>query len=312
MGEVTWAVIANPAAGGGVFKSLRKSLEAQLRKQGIQYDLFKTEDKLHAVKLVEDLASEGYRHFASVGGDGTHNEVVNGIMQQSACPANELTFAALPAGTGNDWIKEHNIPNKLAGSVALLKRGRTRSQSVGSIRFEDSDRNKQQRYFMNVAGAAYDAEVVYGLLNRKGKKSRLIYLIEGLRKLAGYRPKAAEISMDDKSWSGKLFTFHAGICRYSGDGMAFVPHADPFSGMLACTILPYAPLPALLRQVPSLYNGKIRKFPGAECHLAGNVALNAEERIAIEADGEFLGYSPFMISIMPGALKIIALSGKER
>lgn len=306
MREASWAVIANPVAGGGVFRNLRKSLEKQLRKQGIDYRVFETEARLQAVNLVGDLAGVGYRHFASVGGDGTHNEVVNGIMQQAVCPSDELTFAALPAGTGNDWIREHRIPNKLAGSVALLKNGRLKRQSLGSIQYEDENGNQRQRYFMNVAGAAYDAEVVYGLLKRKGKKSRLVYLIEGLRKLADYNPKEAEITMDGKSWSGKLFTFHAGICRYSGGGMAFVPHADPFSDMLAYTILPSAPLPALLRQVPSLYNGKIRKFPGAECYVAGNVALNAEERIPIEADGEFLGYSPFMISVMPGMLKIIA------
>ena len=105
-----WRFIVNPMAGGGTVRRRWPEIETQLRSAGINFDAVFTEGKYHAAALAEQAIAEETYYLVAVGGDGTAHEVVNGIMRQTTCPTEQVTFTLLPVGTGNDWIKTYSIP----------------------------------------------------------------------------------------------------------------------------------------------------------------------------------------------------------
>ena len=285
---------------------LKPKLERFLKARDIPFRFFETKRPGHAVDLVGEAIVEGFRNIGSFGGDGTHHEVVNGMCLQKHVAMQDLLFAALPAGTGNDWIKQHGIPKDLRKAVSVLSEGQKGMQTLGMATYHDSEGVLKQRVFMNVAGAAYDADVVLDLLNVK-RQSSLVYLLRGLQNLVNYKGMICKVQYDDQFWSGRIFTLHGGLCRYSGGGMQFVPHASPEGPGLAMTILPFRSLRVLLSQVPRLYNGRISGFPGSVTATCSEIMLESDDSIGLEADGEFLGYSPFTLREAPQKLHFIGV-----
>jgi len=108
--QYSWWIILNPQAGNGRAAQSREAIEELLIKQGFTYYLVETTHKKQAYDLVKIGVEKGYRHIMAIGGDGTNNEVVNGILRQNLIPATQLSYTILPLGTGNDWIKQHKIP----------------------------------------------------------------------------------------------------------------------------------------------------------------------------------------------------------
>ncbi|HFB99699.1 MAG TPA: diacylglycerol kinase family lipid kinase, partial [Phaeodactylibacter sp.] len=123
--KIKWLVIVNPAASGGQGEQRWSVIQAYLHKSGIDFFYKKTTHRNHATHLAQEAIEAGCRHLIAVGGDGTGNEVVNGIFQQKKVKSTAITFALLPLGTGNDWIKTHQIPKDLALWVDCLKKGKT-------------------------------------------------------------------------------------------------------------------------------------------------------------------------------------------
>lgn len=119
--SIQWTIIRNPKASGG--KGARKwpAIEAALQAAGLSYEAFETQHPQHAIQLTQEAIARGRRHFVAVGGDGTANEVANGILGQSEVPPLDICMGLIPIGTGNDWGRTVGIPSKLKAAVAQLK-----------------------------------------------------------------------------------------------------------------------------------------------------------------------------------------------
>ncbi len=302
-----WYIIANPAAGKGRVSRKLPDFEILLQRNGIDYQLVKTQRNGEAGVLAEKAIGEGFRKILAIGGDGTGNEVVNGVIGQKAVPSQEITFALLSIGTGNDWIKTHGIPRNLKLFIDMMKQGKTTFQDIGTVSyFQDGERRK--RYFANIAGMAYDAFVVEKTKAQSGIFStKLFYLVSLMRYLFEYRLQRAKVRFDSQDKDGYFYTINVGICKYAGGGMQIVPHAKPDDGQLAVTIAGKFTKPEVILNTYRFYNGTIAKHPKITTFQTKKLQVYSLEsdQIAVEADGEFLGYTPVEFGIIPKALRIL-------
>ena len=213
-----WYVIANPKAGNGKVLQNLPLFENLLQSNEIAYDLVKTEKKGDGISLAQQGIEKGFRNIIAIGGDGTNNEVVNGILLQSIVPSHEICYTILSIGTGNDWIKTHQIPTKLEDFILMLKRENTTFQDIGEVLFHNNG-ILQKRYFANVAGMAYDAFVVKKTENQSALFSnKLFYLLSLMRYLFQYKLQKAKIQINDLELKDYFYTINVGICRFAGGG----------------------------------------------------------------------------------------------
>ena len=156
-----WLVVVNPKASVGKSEKDWPQIKEILIKEGIEFDDVQTEYPRHAIEIVRNaIVEKGYRKFIAVGGDGTNNEVINGIFTQDQVPANEITMAALPIGTGNDWRRTFDIPLEYDKVVKIIKAGHTFAHDIGKLTYYN-DGDPKTRYFLNAAGTGLDEMVCH-------------------------------------------------------------------------------------------------------------------------------------------------------
>lgn len=303
----TWFIIVNPNAGKGLVAKRLKWLCSRLEQKDIAFVVEKSKAKDHATKLVQAGIARGLRNIIAVGGDGTNNEVVNGIMNQRIIPSQDIRYALLPSGTGNDWIKEYGIPMDLDAWFEMFVKGKTFLQDVGLVSYQSEEGVEKKRYFVNVAGMSYDAFVVREMdLLKKPISSRLAYLLYGLSYVFRYKIPQAQVWIDEKYKTGKYYLINAGICRYSGGGMQLVPHARPADGRLAITLAGHLTKLGVLLNSYRFYNGTIGGHSKVDTFYAKTIRVNHEKApILLEVDGEYLGTTPVEMKVIKGALQVV-------
>ncbi|MEZ4949360.1 MAG: diacylglycerol kinase family lipid kinase [Saprospiraceae bacterium] len=301
-----WFVLVNPASGGGKISKLWPEVANRFLEKGIQYEVFYTQKKSHGIELTQQGITSGFRNFIAVGGDGTLNEMLNGFFLQNQIPQSELTLTALPLGTGNDWVKTWSIPKDLDTWFEMFGNRKIVTQDVGMVRFKNG--NKEGiRYFMNVAGLAYDAFVVEYAEQRKPKKwGKVFFLFMVLKCLFKYKYPEVSIYYDDQSYKGKIYTINIGICNFSGGGMEIVPHANPQDGKFALTFVkPISKLGVLLNTY-RFYNGSIGNHPKVSTSTVEEIQVDGvRTTVKLEVDGELIGACPSNFTILKNALNIL-------
>jgi YegS/Rv2252/BmrU family lipid kinase len=303
----SWYVIANPNAGNGQFTHSWEQLQQQIAAQLPVGEFAVTRQTGHAIEISKRAVEQGYRHILAVGGDGTNHEVANGILQQQQVPSTSITQALLPWGTGNDWIKTYQLPRNPAEAIACIARGKTQLQDVGRIHCQ-REGQPYTRYFVNVAGLAYDAYVVKRGEELGGVSGKLGYLWLVTRCLFEYKLREAVVLVNNQAYQNHFYTINFGIGRYSGGGMQLVPHAQPDRGEFAVTLAGDISRIGVLLNTYRFYNGTIGGHPKVETFFAKSAKVDAAEGAPptwVEADGEFLGQTPASFEMVPKAWRVI-------
>ena len=304
----TWYVIINPVGGNGSVQKRWPVIRSMLQDRGVLLEEVFTRHKMHAVELVETALVHGFRRMLAVGGDGTNNEVINGIMLQQVVPTNEILYALLPIGTGNDWIRTHGISRNPETWVNMLLEGYSDLQDIGQVHYQ-ADGQTAIRYFANVAGMAYDAFVVAEMAKKqRWVIGRFIYLLFIMVCLFRYTLKPARVLVNGQILEDRFYTINVGICRYSGGGMQFVPHANPTDGQLAFTTAGALSIPAVIRATPYFYNGRVAEYKKVHTGFAKQIRVehvDSETPVQLEVDGEYLGTTPVEFNIIPLALRFV-------
>ena len=301
-----WYTIVNPNAGEGKGKKDWYRIASLFEKRSIPITVKFTERKNQAIEFAREAVIKGYRKIIAVGGDGTLHEVINGIFSQEECSPRQISVGMIPVGTGNDWGKMFGIPLIYEGAVDVIKENKIFLHDIGIIKYNDGDKQKQ-RYFINIAGLGYEALVVKktNKQKEKGRSSQAIYLLNLLSSLVVFRNTKTDITIDDKPYSGKVFSINIGNGRYCGGGMRQTPEALPDDGLLDITVIREMGRIEIIKSLKILYDGTILSHPKIDGFRAKKVSIKSEALLYAEADGESLGHTPVEFSIIPGAVNVV-------
>lgn len=301
-----WFVILNPHAGSGRGKKDQTEILKRLTKADFHYELAVSEFPKHIIQLTIDAIDKGFRRLIIAGGDGSLNEVVNGIFKQTVCPTEEITVGMIPVGTGNDWIKTFGIPNYYKEAIKVLKLGKVMRQDVGRITFTEDDVTKTC-YFANMAGFGFDAMVAEktNRLKNKGRTGITLYLQALGSSFLNYQTAKTHVTIDGQEIDELIFSVSIGIGKYNGGGMMQAPEAVPDNGLFQVTIIRKIGLFGILRNLAGLYSGKYVNDYRVSTFQGQNISIKSAYNIAGEADGETLGDNKFAIDIFSQKLSVI-------
>jgi YegS/Rv2252/BmrU family lipid kinase len=301
-----WFAIVNPNAGNGKGRKDWNRIADILKKNGIRFKVKPTERKGHATELTRELIAGGFRKIISIGGDGTLNEIINGIFTQDHCPATEITLGLIPVGTGNDWGRMFGIPLVYEGAVQVIKEGKLMLHDVGVISYYIGE-EKVKGYFINIAGLGFESIVVRKTNKQKdkGMSNKAIYFYNLLSSLLTYRHTLADITIDGKTSRAKIFSINVGNGRYCGGGMRQTPDALPDDGLLDITVIKEIGKIEIIKSLKILYDGTILSHPKVDGYRSNNLKVSSDSLLYLEADGESLGHTPVEFGIIPSAVNIV-------
>lgn len=301
-------VIINPNAGRRKGEKDWPKIDLLLRQRGFSFEYAFSKYPRHAIDIARESVEQGFRNIIAVGGDGTVNEVVNGVFLQKKVPTSEVTLAVIPVGTGNDWGKMFHIPNNYQQAIDIIARGKSFLQDAGIVDYH-SGKTKYSRYFINIAGIGFDAVVAKKTNSRKekGKSNPFSYLMALFSSLLKYNACEAEITAGRSAnkMNASLFSMNVGICRYNGGGMKQAPHAIPDDGLFDLTIIRKVKKRRVIRHVRKIYNGSHLKLPYVSSLRTDTVSITSRCPISLEVDGESLGHTPLEFSVIPSSIKVI-------
>ncbi|MDP2279075.1 MAG: diacylglycerol kinase family lipid kinase [Nitrospirota bacterium] len=310
-------LIGNPAAGKNALRKINEAA-AIIKNKGHDVEMLLTGKRGDAESFARQISRQstveshpptvpplvrgglkgGYSNpellIIAAGGDGTYNEVINGI----ACT--NIPMAILPLGTTNVLAKELNIPDDIEKAVDIALNGKIHTVCLGKI--TSNPPSPLTRHFLLMAGIGYDGETVYGI--KKGLKKysgKGAYILSGLKTLMRWAPDKLTFTMDGKSCEG----YSAIICKtskYAGN-FRIAPDADINKNNLYAFIMHSRNRLDILRYISGILTKKHFKFKDITYQQAENIEVKGNAHIQI--DGDYFGMTPARIEIAPDALRLV-------
>ena len=306
-----WLVVVNPMASVGKSGKDWPLIKQTLINEGIEFDDVLTEYPRHAIEIVRNaIVEKGYRKFISVGGDGTNNEVINGIFTQDAVPTTEITMATMPIGTGNDWRRTFDIPLEYEVVAKIIKAGHTFSHDIGKLTYYN-DGDPKIRYFLNAAGTGLDQMVCNStnMMKQQGKGGTIRYLISVVKCLLTYKVTHIQIEIDNQIvFDDQILSVSVGNCRFNGGGMMMMPNAIPDDGQLDVTVIRKVSIFKFAANVKAIYDGTfIKKLKEVQTYRGKHIKIVSipPHSLLVETEGEDLNNSPFDFEILPKAINMV-------
>ncbi len=296
-------VIVNPAA--GAFSTRRKwpIISKLLERIGLPFDFAYTEGVGHAIELARLAASDGYRYLVAVGGDGTVNEVANGILHSTNAAATALGIVG--TGTGSDFIRSVGISRDYTAACSTLTSHQRRSIDVGVVEYQHNGRTFK-RFFVNAAGVGFDAAVVKETERLpKFFGGTIPYVIGMLRALVSYRNKPVTVRLGDEVGEYRVLNVAVANGSYMGGGMHIAPQAELGDGLLDMIIIGDMGKLEILKEFPRVYKGTHVSLPKVSMKRGSRVTIESQEPMLVYADGELLGECPVSFWVVPAALSIV-------
>ncbi|MFW6371410.1 MAG: diacylglycerol/lipid kinase family protein, partial [Bacteroidota bacterium] len=251
-----WLVLVNPHAGGSKGAHDLPKIKKLLDNMRFSYLLVTSDFPKHAIKLTIECLKLGFRKIIVVGGDGTLNEVVNGLFRCKAINPVDVKIGMIPVGTGNDWVRTFQIPTSYSEALSVIKKEESMLQDVGCIQIK-SKTAYRTRYFVNMAGFGFDARVAEkaNKLKARGKTGLFVYLYSLLSSYVNYRIRRIAFEIDGEGIDDFIFNASIGIGKFNGGGMKQAPDAIPNNGVFQVTLIKKIGVFGILKNLVGLYNG---------------------------------------------------------
>jgi diacylglycerol kinase (ATP) len=231
-----------------------------------------------------------------IGGDGTVNEVVNGIA------ATDVEIAVLPCGTGQDFGRTHGIPSRFDDAVRVALAGKTRTIDLGRVELDDGTR----RLFANVGSAGMSGAVARranAMTKRFGGRTTFFYALT--REFLAWRNTRVVVELDDGARrEGAMHDVIVANGRFHGGGMKLAPDAHQNDGAFDVVLIGDVTKPDFVTTAPKLYSGRYLSHPKVELLRSPTVSISAAEPLPLEVDGEPIGVTPARFEIVPSALRV--------
>ncbi|MHB1005940.1 MAG: diacylglycerol/lipid kinase family protein [Chloroflexota bacterium] len=303
MAKVT--MVVNPAAGGGQSARRWERLEPSLRAAGLDFESVFTTSQGDGIRLARTAVDAGVEMLVAVGGDGTINEVANGILLATAGEAAQVRLAVLPTGRGVDLCRTVGIPLDGVEATQRLFGGRTIGLDVGEMEYT-VEGHAARRFFLNFAGMGWDVEVTRRASRSGPQKSGTIpYLSAVLASLLSFKSKRVEIVLDGEVLRRKVATVVVANGQYFGGGMRVAPSASPVDGLFDVVVLGDMSKWELLTNLPKVYEGTHITHPKVQVWRAREVEVHSVDPVYVQVDGDPLGETPARVRMLPAALQLV-------
>lgn len=288
----TFLAILNPAAGNGAGRRLAPVLADRFRAAGMRVEVLVTPGPGEAARLASEGADDGYDVIIAVGGDGTANEVANGLVGTRAA------LALYPIGSGNDLARGLGYPRRSRDVPRFLAAARPQLIDVGEM---------NGRIFVNAAGVGIDGVVAEGVRG----STRIVgptlgYLAGALGAIATYRPVRMRTTIDGVSRDARQLIVVASNGPFFGSGMRPAPQAQLNDGWLDVTIADDIGRLATLEALVRLYRGTHVNGTTIRALRARALAIELDRAMPVEVDGEVLWAASITIGVRPQALTVLA------
>jgi YegS/Rv2252/BmrU family lipid kinase len=283
-------LIANPAARTASGKKIKLASEI-IEKKGFKADVLLTEKAGDGIALAKEALKRGASLVIAGGGDGTFNEVANGLA------GTDTPMALLPMGTTNVLAKELNLPEDVRGAVETALSGRIHHVSLGKISY-----NSSSRLFFLMAGIGFDAGAVYGV-HKKFKKysGKGAYILSGLKSLLSWNPEKLSVEIDGEAYEG----YSVIVCKGSKYGGHFraAPDARLTEPALYAVLMKGKRRTDFVRYALGVLTRRHVRMKDVLYKKCMNVKVSGDARMQV--DGDYLGKTPAEIIVVPDALKLV-------
>jgi YegS/Rv2252/BmrU family lipid kinase len=280
-------IIVNPTSGRGLGEKSVPAIEAFFKKNHLDFELVRTEKRMHALDLAEKAARAGWDAIICASGDGTINEALNGLMRARKDGFTKTAFGVISIGTGNDFSGGVGIPTNLDDSLNILLAGKRKQIDIGLVTGGDYP---EGRYFGNGIGLGFDAAVGFAALEVRFVRGLLAYLIGAIQTVFFYY-KAPRLRIELDGQAIEQYSLMVSIMngQRMGGGFRMTPNGLPDDGQLDLCIAETAGKLRIFQLILLFMKGTQEGQPEIKMRRARRISVTAlEGSFPAHADGETL------------------------
>jgi YegS/Rv2252/BmrU family lipid kinase len=250
--------------------------------------------------LARQAADGGAKLLVVVGGDGSVNEVANGIAGRE-----DVEIAVIARGTGWDFVRTYAIPRRSRDAIRVAVNGRARQIDLGRVTYRAWSGDDAVHWFANVASAGMSGAIAQRANNTtKAFGGKVSYLWATLAVFSGWQNDIVHVEVDDERRSGRMHDVVVANGRYFGGGMMICPEAAPDDGLFDVLLIGDLTKRDLMTTLPKTFRGKHLPHPKAEVLRGARVTVDAADPLPLELDGEQPGTTPCAFEVVPRALRV--------
>ena len=250
-------------------------------------------------ELARNAAADGADLLVVVGGDGSVNEVVNGVAGQA-----QLELAVIARGTGWDFARSLGLPHKLDDAIAVALRGRTRTIDLGRVTYQAWSGEQARTWFANVASAGMSGAIAQRAnATSKALGGKASYVWATLAVFAHWSNSEVSVTVDGEVRRGRLHDVVVANGAYFGGGMKICPEAEADDGTFDVLLIGDLTKRDLLVTLPKTFRGTHLPHPKAELLRGTTVTVGAPEPLPLQLDGEQPGTTPARFELVERALR---------
>jgi diacylglycerol kinase (ATP) len=290
----------NPAAAGGSTGKRWPEIAHRAAARGLPGEALISDRPGHLAALAAEAVAGGATLLVVVGGDGSVNEVVNGIAGTQG-----VDLAVIPRGTGWDFVRTYGIPRDLDQAVDVALAANVREIDAGSVTYRAWDGREASARFANVGSAGISGAIAQRANeSSKALGGKVSYYWATLAVFVGWQTGEMRVTVDGDTRTGRMID--AMVCngRYVGGGMMMCPDAEPDDGVFDVLLIGDVTKRDLLFVLPKTYRGKHLPHPRLELLRGSVVTVDADEPLPLELDGEQPGTTPARFEVLPRALRL--------
>lgn len=304
-------IIVNPSSAGGATGKAWPGVASVVRQHFGPFEVAFTQRSGEAVEIAEREARAGRKLVIACGGDGTINEVANGILRAES----NTELGLLPSGTGGDFRRTLDIPHRTADAAKALRDGETHVMDAGRVTFMNGGGAEESRYFVNVASFGMGGDVIKRVKSREGLPAgaarllggRLSFAAAALQAAVTFEKPLVRISIDGGAEARmNVANFCVANARYFGGGMKIAPNALVDDGRFDVVAVGDVSALTVLANSYKLYLGTHLGMQEVRHALARRVSASSADGslVKLEVDGELVGSLPAEFELLPGALRV--------
>jgi diacylglycerol kinase (ATP) len=286
--------LVNPASDNGATGRRWPTIEERAAAEGLRGAVLFSERSGHLTELARQSAEQGEQLLVVVGGDGSVNEVANGIADLP-----QVEIAVIPRGTGWDFARSHGIPHRLDEAVEVARDGRARTVDLGRATYRDGT-----RVFANVASAGMSGAIARRANETtKALGGKASYVLATFSVFRGWAARDVRVTVDGEERSGRMHDVIVALGPSIAGGMKLCPEADPADGQFDVLLIGDLTKRDLMLTMPKTYRGTHLPHPKAEVLRGATVTVEADA-LPVELDGEQPGTTPARFDLLEGALRV--------